>query len=232
MKIPTAGDIKVSEHIVVLPLGSWEQHGPHLPLHTDTVIVDAVVDAALCDSSLNANEFLRAPTLPITASDEHEGFTGGLSSGTEALIASVVAIARSASWARGICIVNGHGGNIPALAKISSALEYENIPAHVWSLPSYAGGDMHAGHTETSLLLHIAPELVRQDVMEVGATEISAEDMNLMKVSGVKAVSPNGVLGDPRHAHADHGRAVLALYTTSLAEALQSCISRWPAPTA
>lgn len=232
MKIPTAGDIKVSEHIVVLPLGSWEQHGPHLPLHTDTVIVDAVVDAALCDSSLNANEFLRAPTLPITASDEHEGFTGGLSSGTEALIASVVAIARSASWARGICIVNGHGGNIPALAKISSALEYENIPTHVWSLPSYAGGDMHAGHTETSLLLHIAPELVRQDVMEVGATEISAEDMNLMKVSGVKAVSPNGVLGDPRLADADHGREVLELYATSLVQTLQSCISRWPRPTA
>ncbi|CAB4646957.1 unannotated protein [freshwater metagenome] len=232
MGIPTAGDIKVSERIVVLPLGSWEQHGPHLPLHTDTVIVDAVVDAALGDTSIAANEFLRAPTLPITASDEHEGFTGGLSSGTEALIASVVAIARSASWARGICIVNGHGGNIPALTKISSALEYENISSHIWSLPRYTGGDMHAGHTETSLLLHIAPELVRQDVIEVGATEISTDDMNLMKISGVKAVSPNGVLGDPRHAHADHGRAVLALYTTSLVEALQSCITRWPAPTA
>ncbi|CAB4565452.1 MAG: mycofactocin biosynthesis peptidyl-dipeptidase MftE [Actinobacteria bacterium] len=232
MGIPTAGDIKVSERIVVLPLGSWEQHGPHLPLHTDTVIVDAVVDAALCDTSISANEFLRAPTLPITASDEHEGFTGGLSSGTEALIASVVAIARSASWARGICIVNGHGGNIPALTEITSALEYENISSHIWSLPGYAGGDMHAGHTETSLLLHIAPELVRQDLIEVGATEISTDDMNLMKISGVKAVSPNGVLGDPRHAHADHGRAVLALYTTSLVEALQSCITRWPAPTA
>jgi creatinine amidohydrolase len=232
MNVPTAGEIKALEHIVLLPLGSWEQHGPHLPLHTDTVIVDAVVEAALRDSSLPPNSFLRAPTLPITASDEHDGFTGGLSSGNEALVASVVAIARSASWARGICIVNGHGGNVPALSKIFSALEYENIPAHIWSLPSYAGGDMHAGHTETSLLLHIAPELVRQDLIEAGATEITTNDINLMKVSGVKAVSPNGVLGDPRHAHPDHGRDVLALYTTSLVEALQSCISRWPTPSA
>ena len=230
MTIPTARDITVSERIVILPLGSWEQHGPHLPLHTDTVIVDAVVDAALRDTTLNATSFLRAPTLPITASDEHEGFAGGLSSGTEALVATVVAIARSASWARGVCIVNGHGGNIPALAHISSALEYENIPAHIWSLPSYSGGDMHAGHTETSLLLHIAPELVRHDLIEVGATQISADDMDLMKVSGVKAVSPNGVLGDPRQAHPDHGREVLALYTSSLVRALQTCITRWSTP--
>jgi creatinine amidohydrolase len=69
MNVPTAGEIKALEHIVLLPLGSWEQHGPHLPLHTDTVIVDAVVDAALRDSSLPPNSFLRAPTLPITARD-------------------------------------------------------------------------------------------------------------------------------------------------------------------
>jgi mycofactocin system creatininase family protein len=232
MIIPTSGDIAISHRIVVLPLGSWEQHGPHLPLHTDTVIVDTVVDSALGDTSLGVNTFLRAPTLPITASDEHDGFSGGLSSGTEALVATVVAIARSASWARGICIVNGHGGNISALGEISSALEYENIPAHIWSLPSYVGGDMHAGHTETSLLLHIAPELVRSDLIEAGATEITSHDIDLMKVSGVKAVSPNGVLGDPRQANADHGRKVLALYTESLITALRACAAQWPVPSA
>lgn len=230
MTVPTSRDITFSDRIVVLPLGSWEQHGPHLPLHTDTVIVDAVVDSALRDESLNITEFLRAPTLPITASDEHEGFTGGLSSGTEALVATVVGIARSASWARGVCIVNGHGGNMSALANITSALEYENIPAHVWSLPSYSGGDMHAGHTETSLLLHIAPELVRRDLIEVGATHITSQDIDLMKVSGVKAVSPNGVLGDPRQANADHGRDVLAMYTESLIAALRTCVVQWPVP--
>jgi creatinine amidohydrolase len=230
MGIPTAGEIKAFDRIVVLPLGSWEQHGPHLPLHTDTVIVDAVVEAALQDASFPTNTFLRAPTLPITASDEHVGFTGGLSSGTEALVACVVAIARSASWARGVCIVNGHGGNISALSKISSALDYEKIPAHIWSLPNYPGGDMHAGHTETSLLLHICPELVRQDLIEAGTTQITVEDMNLMKVSGVKAVSDNGVLGDPRQANAHHGCEVLALYTASLVQALHTCMAQWPVP--
>ena len=230
MSVPTSRDITISDRIVVLPLGSWEQHGPHLPLDTDTVIVDAVVDSALRDQSLNVNEFLRAPTLPITASDEHDGFTGGLSSGTEALVATVVAIARSAAWARGVCIVNGHGGNITALAKISSALDYENIPAHIWSLPSYPGGDMHAGHTETSLLLHIAPELVRRDLIEMGATHITSHDIDLMKTSGVKAVSPNGVLGDPRQANANHGQDVLTLYIESLITALRTCAAQWPAP--
>lgn len=230
MNVPTSEEIETSHRIVVLPLGSWEQHGPHLPLHTDTVIVDAVVDSALGDASLGVHTFLRAPTLPITASDEHDGFNGGLSTGTEALVATVVAIARSASWARGVCIVNGHGGNISALAKISSALEYENIPAHIWSLPSYSGGDMHAGHTETSLLLHVAPELVRHDLIDVGTTHITSQDIDLMKVSGVKSVSPNGVLGDPRQANADHGSKVLALYTESLIAALRACEAKWPVP--
>jgi creatinine amidohydrolase len=232
MNIPTAREIKAFDRIVVLPLGSWEQHGPHLPLHTDTVIVDAVVEAALQDSSLPQNTFLRAPTLPITASDEHDGFTGGLSSGTEALVACVVAIARSASWARGICIVNGHGGNVTALAKISSALDYENISAHIWSLPNYPGGDMHAGHTETSLLMHISPELVRHEHVEAGPTALTRDDMNLMKISGVQAVSANGVLGDPRQATADHGCEVLALYSTSLVQALHTCAVQWPVPLA
>jgi mycofactocin system creatininase family protein len=231
MTTPTTQEIARSQRIVVLPLGSWEQHGPHLPLHTDTVIIDAVVDNALRDVSLDELDFLRAPTMPITASDEHDGFTGGLSSGTDALIASVVAIARSASWARGICIVNGHGGNISALSHIASACEYENIPAHIWSLPSYAGGDMHAGHTETSLLLHISPELVRQELMETGATSLSLDDVDLMKVSGIKAVSPNGVLGDPRNATAQHGREVLSMYTHSLVRALQHCCALWPLTT-
>lgn len=231
MKVPTSVELTRSRQIVLLPLGSWEQHGPHLPLHTDTLIVDAVVNEALQDPSIQIADFLVAPTISITASDEHDGFLGGLSCGTQGLVASVVAIARSASWARGICIVNGHGGNFSALTQISSALDYEKIPAHVWSLPGYVGGDMHAGHTETSLLLHIAPSVVRHELIEIGATNITPQDIEIMKTTGVKNVSPNGVLGDPSQANAQHGREVLSLYCKSLVQALALCVTKWPMPT-
>ena len=163
----------MNEQIVLLPLGSFEQHGPHLPLDTDTIIIDAVVAQALRDSQIKTDSFMVAPTIAISASDEHAGFPGTLSTGSAALADSVVAICRSASWAQGVCIVNGHGGNTDALASISSALTYENIRHSMWSLPSYEGADMHAGHTETSVMLHVAPAKVQTDLIApgtVGAT--------------------------------------------------------------
>lgn len=227
MNNSTAFEIAHGQPIVILPLGAWEQHGPHLPLHTDTLIVEAVISSALSRLPDHQDSFFVAPTMSITASDEHAGFAGGLSCGTQALVDSVVAIARSASWARGVCVVNGHGGNFEALKNIASALEYEKIRATQWSLPSYKGGDMHAGHTETSLLLHLHPGLVRHDKIEVGAVDINASDINTMQVDGVQAVSPNGVLGDPRTANPQHGEQVLNMYTESLLHTLLQCLDTW-----
>ncbi len=228
MNNSTAFEIARGQQIVILPLGAWEQHGPPLPLHTDSLIVEAVVASALSRLPDQENSFFVAPTIPITASDEHDGFNGGLSCGTQALVDSVVAIARSASWARGVCVVNGHGGNTDALKGIASALEYENIRAAQWSLPSYQGGDMHAGHTETSLLLHLHPELVRRDKIETGAVGINASDVDTMRAHGVQAVSSNGVLGNPLTASAQHGEHVLNLYTESLLRTLNHCLDAWP----
>lgn len=228
----TTFDVAPGSRIVVLPLGSWEQHGPHLPLHTDSLIIEAVVRESLNQLDALRHQFLIAPTVAITASDEHEGFAGGLSCGTEALVASVVAIARSASWARGVCIANGHGGNSDALALISSALEHEKIPHALWSLPAYKGGDMHAGHTETSLLMHLHPELVRRDVLETGALNIDSVAVEKMRTSGVRSVSTNGILGNPLTATAQHGIDVMGLYTQSLCNTLQDCVNMWPEHTA
>lgn len=227
MNNSTAFEIAHGQHIVILPLGAWEQHGPHLPLHTDSLIVEAVVASALSHIPNSEDSFVVAPTMSITASDEHAGFAGGLSCGTQALVDSVVAIARSASWARGVCVVNGHGGNMDALKKIASALEYEKIRATQWSLPSYKGGDMHAGHTETSLLLHLHPALVRHDKIEAGAVDITTRDIDTMRTDGVRAVSPNGVLGNPMTASAQHGEHVLNMYAESLLHTLHQCLDTW-----
>ena len=217
----------LNSKIVLLTLGSWEQHGPHLPFDTDTIIINSVVSQTMHDSQINANEFMIAPTVAISASDEHAGFPGTLSTGTEALAQSVVAICRSASWSLGVCIVNGHGGNTDALARISSALTHEKITHSIWSLPSYDGADMHAGHTETSVMLHVAPDKVQTDRIERGTVGDSSALVAQMRTSGVAGVSDNGVLGDPTTATKEHGYAVMNLYSTSLASHLVKLSHEW-----
>jgi creatinine amidohydrolase len=222
--MPTAG---LNSKILLLPLGSFEQHGPHLPLDTDTIIIDSVVARALGEEQIEAEKFLVAPTIAISASDEHTGFPGTLSTGTEALVQSVVAICRSASWSLGVCIINGHGGNTDALTGISSALTYEKIVHSIWSLPSYDGADMHAGHTETSVMLHVAPEKVQTDRIERGTVGDASDLVPQMRTSGVAGVSSNGVLGDPTTATSEHGVAVLNLYSSSLASHLAAISNEW-----
>jgi creatinine amidohydrolase len=213
--------------VLVLPLGSFEQHGPHLPLDTDTIIIDAVVAQALATSTIDSDSFMVAPTIAISASDEHAGFPGTLSTGSAALADSVVAICRSASWTQGICIVNGHGGNTDALASITSALTYENIRHSMWSLPSYEGADMHAGHTETSVMLHVAPAKVQTDLIEPGTVGDASSLVAQMRTSGVAGVSANGVLGNPTTATSEHGVAVMKLYSASLASHLATLSTEW-----
>ena len=213
--------------ILLLPIGAWEQHGPHLPFDTDTIIVDSVVAGALRDTQVDADAFAIAPTIAISASDEHVGFPGTLSMGTEALVQSVVAICRSASWSIGVCIVNGHGGNVDALARISSALTYEKIRHSIWSLPSYDGSDMHAGHTETSVMLHVAPGTVQTDRIERGTIGDASALVAQMRATGVAGVSANGVLGDPTTATSEHGIAVMNLYSASLIAHLATLSNDW-----
>jgi len=213
--------------IVLLALGSWEQHGAHLPFDTDTVIIESVVDAAIRSVDPENTQFSVVPTIGVTASDEHNGFAGTLSIGTNALSDAVVSIARSASWARGICIVNGHGGNADALKLIHSALDYENIRHSIWSLPYYEGADMHAGHTETSLMLHLAPGTVRMDLAEVGAVGDSEMLIERMRAGGIKEVSSNGVVGDPTNATAAHGATMLSFYADHLTKLLLQIQTSW-----
>lgn len=223
---PTSNDVVPGTRILVLPLGSWEQHGPHLPLDTDSRIVSAIVDAAM--GGLDPGEYLVAPTLPITASDEHAGFAGTLSAGTDATATVVAAISRSATWARGVCLVNGHGGNADALRMVVAVLSGEGVNHCVWHPPMEPGDDMHAGRTETSLMLHLDPVAVRRDRIVAG-TEPRAGAMEVMRAGGVAALSPNGVIGDPRGASGAEGARLLDRYARSLAARLAACARDWPA---
>lgn len=204
----------------MIPLGSTEQHGPHLPLDTDTRIATAVAGAA--QRSLAArldDEWLVAPAIAYGASGEHQSFAGTISIGTEALTTLLVEYGRSAAcWARRLVFVNGHGGNVGALRNAVGTLRAEGRDA-AWCPCVAAGGDAHAGHTETSVLLHISPADVLTDRWLTGNRAPLPELLPSMRHGGVAAVSPVGVLGDPTTATAAEGRRIFA-------EMVEDCVRR------
>lgn len=223
--MPRAGSDKsnTTRPIVVVPLGSWEQHGPHLPPDTDSAIIHAVVSRAC----IGADWLTVAPVLHLTASDEHRGFSNTLSMGTEALSAALVSIARSADWARGVVFANGHGGNSDALRSAAAAMTHEKLVHAMWSLPAYEGSDMHAGRTETSVMLHIRPDDVDMSRARPGASGEAADLVEQMRKDGVRGVSANGVLGDPSAATAEHGAAVVRMWAESLRRTLDQLHAEW-----
>jgi mycofactocin system creatininase family protein len=207
--------------VLLVPVGSCEQHGPHLPLDTDTRIAVAVADAV----ARARDDVVVAPAVAYGASGEHQGFAGTLSIGTDALRAVLVELGRSAFLDpradgpfRRLVFVNGHGGNHEALRSAVDLLAGEGRPVSAW-WPSIPGGDAHAGRTETSLLLDVAPEVVGP-ARPVGATEPLADLLPRMRAGGVAAVSAAGVLGDATGASAAEGRAWFDALVRDLARQL------------
>ncbi len=195
---------EVGSPIVVIPVGSFEQHGPHLPLDTDTRIATALA-AGLATAR---NDVVIGPSFSVTASGEHAGFAGTLSIGTEVMESAMIELVRSADWAGGIVFVNGHGGNIAPVESATRRLRREGRRTMSW-WPIVPGGDAHAGRTETSLMLAVDPALVRLDAAEAGNPASLAELMPHLREVGVRGVSANGVLGDPSGASTEEGRALL-----------------------
>lgn len=205
---------EVEAPLLVVPVGSCEQHGPHLPLSTDTVIATALAD----DLAARRDDCVVAPPLGITASGEHQGFPGTLSVGTEIMAGILVELVRSADWASGVLFVNGHGGNVTAMQRAAEVFAVEGRNVLVW-WPHVTGGDPHAGRTETSLMLALAPETVRSDRAVAGPTPALHELVR----HGVRALSESGVLGDPTTSTADHGER---LYR-QLADRLAADVAAW-----
>jgi len=204
----------VGSPILVVPVGSCEQHGPHLPLHTDTVVASALA-RSLAD---RRGDCVVAPALTITASGEHQGFAGTLSIGNAAMADLVIELVRSADWSQGVVFVNGHGGNATAMARAGDTLTQESRRALVW-WPSMPDGDPHAGHVETSLMLALAPDEVRLDRAVAGPVPAITELVR----AGVQPLSPSGVLGDPTRASVEEGMRLF----DELAAQLLAAVARW-----
>ncbi len=201
----TSGEVAGAE-VVLVPVGSTEQHGPHLPLGTDTLVATAV--AARLAARLPGAWV--APALAYGSSGEHQSFPGTVSIGTDALRLVLVELVRSVrTWCPRVVLVNGHGGNLEAVRGAVDQLTHEGHRVD-WVPCAVAGADAHAGRTETSLLLHLHPDAVRPALAAPGCTTPLRDLLPALRAGGVAAVSPNGVLGDPTGASAAEGERLLA----------------------
>lgn len=207
---------------VLVPIGATEQHGPHLPLDTDTQIAQAVAEAAARKLRKRRQRVVVAPAICYGSSGEHQAFAGTISIGTPVLTSMLVEITRSvATWARQVVFVNGHGGNLEALHAAMTQLSDEGHDV-MWLPCAVPGADLHAGRTETSLMLHLRRRDVRPERAEVGNTAALVDLFPLMAEHGVRAVSANGVLGDPRGATAEEGHALLEMMADRVADRVLS----------
>ena len=209
---------------LAVPVGSTEQHGPHLPLSTDTDVATALAErlGASCD------DVIVAPPCPYGSSGEHAAFAGTLSIGQRALELVVVELVRSADAFDGVVLVSGHGGNAAPISRAVDRLTAEGRGVLAWApdagqLSTTGPADAHAGRTETSLMLALAPSSVRCGRVEAGERRPVGELMAALRRGGVIAVSANGVLGDPTAASAEEGLVLL----DGLAAELCDAVARW-----
>lgn len=237
LRSPEIGErIKSGWTTAVFACGAVEQHGPHLPLFMDaehgTHLAIAVAE--------KLGKTLVAPTIRIGCSDHHMAFAGSLTlrkSTFEAIVTDYVTSLAHHGFKK-ICIIPSHGGNFRPLEemlphlqvaapgvsiKVFTQLEkmvevWKKVVEEYSGMGSRVGG--HADIAETSIMLHMHPELVRMDLAEPGfPNEIKGEVFDKLINEGFHVVAPNGILGDARGANKDMGIELIA----ALAEEIVSC---------
>ncbi|MCR6482869.1 mycofactocin biosynthesis peptidyl-dipeptidase MftE [Amycolatopsis sp. OK19-0408] len=207
---PDVAERAAAGAVLAVPVGATEQHGPHLPLSTDTDIA-----LALCDRLAVVRDVLVAPPVPYGSSGEHAGFAGTLSIGQAATELLLLELGRSAAetFPR-LLFVSAHGGNAGPVARAVARLRAEARDVGVFS-PRWPG-DPHAGRPETALQLALRPGGVRMDRAVPGDSRPLGALLPALREGGVRAVTPTGVLGDPTTATASEGQALLDTLTTQL----------------
>ncbi|PSL56947.1 creatinine amidohydrolase [Saccharothrix carnea] len=203
--------------VAVLPVGSHEQHGPYLPLATDTVVA-CTIARAIAD----AHPVQLLPPITISCSQEHAAWPGTVSISARTLYAVVRDVADSLRRAGvpHLVLVSGHGGNYVLANVVQESEGMALFPGSGdWAAARDAAGigttsrsDMHAGELETSILLHAHPELVRPGYE---TSDHLADDRPHLLTLGLAPYTSSGVVGRPSLASADKGRDVLAALVES-----------------
>jgi creatinine amidohydrolase len=220
------------DSVIVVPVGAIEHHGPHLPLVTDALIAESVATAAVAQGVAEGLDLWLLPTLSYTKSDEHHWASGTMWLTWETLMSTLVDIGRSvaATPARRLVFVNGHGGNTALLGVANRELR-RRFGLRTFSMaasgvkaatgrdgePDERGFGIHAGFGETSLVLHLRPDLVDMSLAERNVPEHLA-DLSYVGFNGYPVqfgwmsddFGPSGVVGDPTGATAERGAEIFA----------------------
>lgn len=234
---------------VIWPMGAVEQHGPQLPIGTDALFADAVLDAVL-ERLEPQRPLWRLPLQSFGFSPEHEGFPGTLSLPADLLIAQVVALGSqlAAAGFERLVLFNAHGGQIALLQVAARQLRAAHprmavLPCFLWSGPEGVADllpepersqGLHAGLAETSLMLRLAPQLVGPERPVDGL--LAAPPPAGWSLEGAVPeawltgdLSRSGVIGDARGATTHLGESLLERLVTGWQQLLERLLeSDWP----
>ncbi|MGD8292366.1 MAG: creatininase family protein [Desulfobacterales bacterium] len=229
---PEAKDRFEQVDIALLAVGSIEQHGPHLPLDSDAF--DANYLALRVAEACSDPKPLVLPNISYGVSYHHEGFKGTVSISNDTLVKLVydIGISVSRNGIKKLVIINGHGGNSPAL---NHAAQMINRDSHIFvcvdtgetsDVDIYAlvetPNDVHAGEIETSTALAVRPHLVKMDQAYREVPEFSSRYLDFTSKRGVlwyaytRKISNSGVMGDPTKASAEKGKKIWEMMITHL----------------
>ncbi len=219
-------NLKKDNGIIILPIGATEQHGPHLPVMTDTRQVTAVLAAALDLLDQNTRAW-SLPALPYSKSNEHSAFAGtlSLSASTLTSILKDLAVSVKRSGFKRLALLNGHGGNVGLLDCVARDIRYETGLLCFVVQPSYwlqAPFDqsieerrfgLHAGELETSLMLKLEPSFVDMTKAIKAYPDFPSEDFHFFGAASVAWLthdwSVTGVFGDATLATKEKGDQIL-----------------------
>ena len=226
--------------VIVLPVGAIEQHGPHLPCSVDSVISSGVLGRALAKLPDEVPAYGMAP-ITYGKSDEHLHFPGTMTLTGPTLLATVTEIGESVYRAgfRKLLLANGHGGQPQVLEMAARELRLHHgdfviVPFHVSRLPSAAGKyaseqekklAMHAGHSETALMLALAPETVHMERAVANMpppfpSKLLSPDGRPACAWTARDFGPSGIIGDPLPATREQGLEILETLSDSWVQAI------------
>jgi creatinine amidohydrolase len=239
LRAPDVASALSERSVVVLPLGAIEQHGPHLPLHTDLLVADAVANAAVDRVGAQLGVWL-LPALAYTKSNEHAWAPGTFWLSADTLLAVLDDIGRCLAMtpARRLVVLNGHGGNSALLGLANRELRLRHglmtFLAHPGVPPDQGGPSaadelgmgVHGGADETSLVLHLAPDLVDMSAARRTVPEHLAAN-RFVRFGGTVSFGwlsndfdDSGVIGDPTGATAERGAELFDAAVTAFTSAL------------
>ena len=226
--------------VIVLPAGSTEQHGPHLPCAVDTIIAAGVVGHALARLPAAVPAFALAP-ITYGKSDEHLHFPGTVTLDGTTLLETITQVGESVyrMGFRKLLIVNGHGGQPQVMEMAARELrlrhgDYTVLPHFTWRVPHAAGQfmsdrekrlSMHAGHAETAILMALAPHTVHMQHALANyppefPSKVLSSDGRPACAWTARDFGPSGVIGDPLPATPEQGRIILDSLADSWAQGI------------